>query len=368
MTLLFLCMAGGLALYLLFTLYLFGGLLRLPSGSGFANAENPKISVVVAARNEEASLPILLDDLQKQDYPEHLMEFIIADDRSDDNTWSVIQTRSQTDDRIKGLKITELSPSMTPKKYALTKAIEHSSGEFILATDADCRVKNTWVKSMAASLSSGKGIVVGVSAVDAGNGSLLSKYQALDFLALVAANAGALGWGSAWSGSGQNLAYRKELFNKIGGFSRVAQRISGDDIYLVQAISKISPAGFNLSAESFTQTAPEKSIRGFLNQHIRWASNSSLAIGRKPAFFLFLLSAFLGNLFLLSSLLFPTLQFVFPIAFGIKFFCEGLVVFTGASRLQQEVNLSTYVLWSLVQPIYIPLMGICGLMGKFRWK
>src|SRR5687768_14936875 len=44
------------------------------------------ISVIVAARNEEHTLPHLLEDLQRQTYPEDLFEVIIVNDHSTDGT------------------------------------------------------------------------------------------------------------------------------------------------------------------------------------------------------------------------------------------------------------------------------------------
>ena len=52
---------------------------------------------------------------------------------------------------------------MTPKKYALTKAIEKSKGEIILTTDADCRVPRDWVNNMAQLVQNNEGIVIGYS-------------------------------------------------------------------------------------------------------------------------------------------------------------------------------------------------------------
>ena len=65
---------------------------------------------------------------------------------------------------------------MTPKKYALTKAIEKSEGEIILTTDADCRVPRDWVNSMAELVQNSKGIVVGYSRIKSMK-SFLNEFQ-----------------------------------------------------------------------------------------------------------------------------------------------------------------------------------------------
>jgi len=211
MPVLHLVLVSGFALYILFTIFFITGLLRLKK---HPKAEDPfpKVSVVAAARNEEDSLPALLDDLSRQDYPQDKISFVIADDRSEDKTWDIIQEKAQADSRFSGVKIEDLNPDMTPKKYALTNAIQQSGGDIILSTDADCRVPDGWAKSMVNALSSGSGIAVGLSTVSIRENSFFSKYQFIDFLGIMAANAGALGWGIGWSGAGQNLGYRGEVF------------------------------------------------------------------------------------------------------------------------------------------------------------
>src|SRR5687768_10405866 len=52
----------------------------------FPEVPTVRVSVVVAVRNEEGNIGILLDCLGRQDYPQHLFEVVIADDHSSDNT------------------------------------------------------------------------------------------------------------------------------------------------------------------------------------------------------------------------------------------------------------------------------------------
>ncbi len=91
----------------------------------------------------------------------------------------------------------------------LLKAIEKSTGEIIISTDADCRVPNTWVESTVNLFDEETGIILGYSRVDTDSDSLLDHYQSIDFLALMSANAGTVGWDNPWTGTGQNIAYRR---------------------------------------------------------------------------------------------------------------------------------------------------------------
>ncbi len=49
-----------------------------------------KISIIIAARNEEKHLPNLLDSLISQNYPTENFEIIIIDDRSEDKTAAIV--------------------------------------------------------------------------------------------------------------------------------------------------------------------------------------------------------------------------------------------------------------------------------------
>mgnify|MGYP001157327369 FL=1 len=367
MPVLHLVLVSGFALYILFTIFFITGLLRLKK---HPKAEDPfpKVSVVAAARNEEDSLPALLDDLSRQDYPQDKISFVIADDRSEDKTWDIIQEKAQADSRFSGVKIEDLNPDMTPKKYALTNAIQQSGGDIILSTDADCRVPDGWAKSMAHALSSENGIVIGLSTVNTDKKSFFNSYQFIDFLGIMAANAGALGWGTGWSGSGQNLGYTRKQFEKIDGFTPVGNLLSGDDMYLVQSISSRAKAVFNLDSAGFATTLPAANVSSFLSQRIRWASNAKPSLMSRPVFFIFLLSAFLANAGVFAGLFFDYAMHLVPLVFGTKVVFEAGVMFTGAARFGMKIPILPFLGWSVLQPIYIPVVGLFGLIGKFRWK
>jgi len=354
----------GTGSYLIFVIVIIIGLFRLPSPKQ-SEIEFPLISVIVAARNEEKRLPYLLKDLIRQTIPKGKMEIIIVNDRSTDNTKNIITNLIPKYPFIKLVNISESENDMPSKKHALTQAIQESHGEIIVSTDADCRVPPSWVASMAACVKQSKGITIGYSKV-LGNNSLLHQYQTLDFLGIMAANAGIAGAGLYWSGSGQNLAYRREDFDAIGGFERAKSQISGDDMYLVQNIAKLNRAVVNTDPGSFVTTNPEKSITHFINQRIRWSSNSKTAAKTGLGLFPFLLTAFLCNLSILTGLWIQAPNIL--LLFSLKFFLEGGVIFFGGVLFRTKVSPMTYVIWNILQPVYIPFIGVAGLVGRFSWK
>ena len=190
---------GSICAYLLFTLFFTAGLHRLRNNS--ATNYLPGVSVVIAARNEADTLQELLNNLVQQDYPKEKLDITIVSDRSTDGTWNIIQDYSQLHPSVRGIKIEDTDPQMTPKKRALTYGIEKTNGEIIISTDGDCSVPTGWIRSMVDAFDDDTGIVVGRSKIDIRKSSFLHFYQGIDFLGIMAANAGVIGWGLGWSRS-----------------------------------------------------------------------------------------------------------------------------------------------------------------------
>lgn len=357
---------GSICLYSLFTIYFTLGLHRLKIFKG--EQSFPTISIIVSARNEESNLQLLLNSLVEQDYPKEKMEIVIISDRSTDGTWQIISDFSDLYSFVKGIKLDKKNDEMTPKKYALTCGINNTSGEIILSTDGDCIIPKGWAHSMVNSFNEDTGIVVGRSTINLSNPSFFNSYQSLDFLGIMAANAGSIGWNNGWSGSGQNIAYKRNAFEEIDGFRPVAKAISGDDMYLVQSISKDYGVQFNIDANSFVSTQPSTSLKDFMNQRIRWSSNSRSLWKTNIFFLFFLIITFISNSILIVSLWSNELLSILPLLFIIKIISDGLVLYTGSIKLDISFHKIHFVVWSILQPIYIPIAGALGLLGWFKWK
>lgn len=355
---------GALA-YFSFVLYMIKGILSTqvaPSSKNF-----PSVAVIVAARNEAENLPDLLQDLLEQTYAGDL-SCVIADDRSTDDTWSMIHRFSKAHPQFTAIRITEESTEMTAKKNALTQCIKSTTTDIIIETDADCRMGPEWVSSMIAEFTDDTGIVVGFSSVR--KRSVFAIYQALDFLGIMMTNAGMIQHGKAWSGSGQNLAFRRTYFTAIGGFTGERNPSIGDDFYLVQKIAKLSGvvARFSWNPKSFVTTAPAETLLDFYRQRKRWASDSRGLHLKDPLFFSFLAAAFLLHSAILLQLLLFQISSLFFMVLGAKFLIELAILLIGLKKMNRLSDVWVFPLWFLLQPIYIPIMGISGLFGKVVWK
>jgi len=99
---------------------------------------SPKVSIIVAARNEQDALPAALESMLTLDYPDY--EIVLVDDDSRDRTGAIADEwagRPAGRGRLKVIHNRELPPDWYGKVHALHLAASAAAGEWILATDAD---------------------------------------------------------------------------------------------------------------------------------------------------------------------------------------------------------------------------------------
>jgi cellulose synthase/poly-beta-1,6-N-acetylglucosamine synthase-like glycosyltransferase len=107
------------------------------------------VSVIIPARNEEASIADCLHSLLNQTYPSHLVEILVINDHSEDRTEEIASGFNHPNIRLINLKDHIPSgPINSYKKKAIEIAITAATGEWILCTDADCILPSDWIRSM----------------------------------------------------------------------------------------------------------------------------------------------------------------------------------------------------------------------------
>ena len=98
--------------------------------------EGPMVSVVVPARNEQHRvLAESIRSILAQDY--QAFEVIAVDDRSTDNTASILRSFAQADSRLHVIEGGDLPLGWLGKPHAMHQALKQARSEWILATDAD---------------------------------------------------------------------------------------------------------------------------------------------------------------------------------------------------------------------------------------
>jgi cellulose synthase/poly-beta-1,6-N-acetylglucosamine synthase-like glycosyltransferase len=329
-----------------------------------------KVSVIIPARNEEDRIEDCLNSLFNQSYPKAYIEIIVVNDFSTDNTVSLVEKYL---DRCILLHMADyLTDSINAyKKKAIEIAIAHSSGALILCTDADCSMGTEWVSLMVSAHIQRDLVFIAAPVKIIPDGSAISVFQALDFIALQGITGAAVHNNLYPMCNGANLAYTRNAFLQVGGFTEIDHIASGDDMLLMKKIQSAFPrqTGFIKDTRAIVNTVPVKTIRSFFNQRIRWASKISHY--NHPATFLTLALVYLLNAALLllffSCIFFGYWQWLLLLivckTLSEYFFVSEVAAFFG------QQNLMKY--FAICQPfhiVYTVFAGSFGSFGNYEWK
>ncbi len=104
----------------------------------------PRISIIVAARNEARDIEPALRSLLALDYGP--LEIIAVNDRSTDRTGEIMNQLAGDSDRLRIVHIDELPGGWLGKNHALQQGAERAAGDWLLFTDADVVMDPTVLK------------------------------------------------------------------------------------------------------------------------------------------------------------------------------------------------------------------------------
>ena len=107
----------------------------LPSISLDREKSYPRLSVIIAARNEAGTIENALKSILAQNYPN--LEIILVNDRSNDGTDKILQKLAEKDPRVLIHHVEELPLGWLGKVNAMQQGFRRSTGVWLLFTDAD---------------------------------------------------------------------------------------------------------------------------------------------------------------------------------------------------------------------------------------
>ncbi|MCK4275536.1 MAG: glycosyltransferase [Phycisphaerae bacterium] len=100
-------------------------------------ADPPRISVVIAAKDEADVIEACVRTMLDQDYPNY--EVIVCNDRSDDATGEIAEQIASSDDRVRVIHIKDLPAGWCGKNNAMQTGIATAGAEWLCMIDADCK-------------------------------------------------------------------------------------------------------------------------------------------------------------------------------------------------------------------------------------
>ena len=274
-----------------------------------------KVSVVIPARDEAATLPLLLELLMRQTYS--IYEIILINDRSKDDTLEIMQKFQAAHPRRDFVKIIdnkEKYDGKNPKQAALSLAEDIATGDIFLYTDADCIVPEGWVEYMIKPFIDNKtGLVFGTVTVEKGK-TVLEKFQQYDHLLRYHYTVACAGLNMPTGGFGNNLAVRREALFDIGGFKELEYSVTED----AQLIAKIRNSNkwkivAQTSAKSMVSTVPVKTWKELCNQELRWSTGAMHApdVATKAGYGFLMYHLLTGAMVFIPAFFYPQLFLVF---------------------------------------------------------
>ena len=356
------------SLYFIFNLILIYTWLKMRNNFTVKSFEkDTKLTVIIPARNEAGNIVKLLEDLSNQDYPTENFEVIIANDASTDNTADLVLAYQEISNyRIILLNIFGEGDS-SPKKRAIQKSIEISSGELIITTDGDCRVSEKWLSSIQQFYkpSGAKLISSPVTFID--ENTFWNSAQIIEFASLVGSGACAMYLQKPNMCNGANIAYTREIFEEVGGFTGNEHLASGDDEFLMHKIAKKYPdkVMFNCNIDSIIKTKSQPDLSHFYQQRRRWASKwKHYNNCQISALAMFIFTVNLGVI--LTYLLFPFQQFstLIFLKFGAEFIFLLLII----RYLDYKNKILFIPIIQILYPFYVVFFGLLAQGKGYEWK
>jgi cellulose synthase/poly-beta-1,6-N-acetylglucosamine synthase-like glycosyltransferase len=349
-------------------------------GSENLNDNLPFVSIIIAARNEEANIGACIQSIIEQTYPGDKFEVIVTDDHSTDETISVIESFNK-----KNIKILHLADFVfeqninSYKKKSIETAMQFAKGELIVTTDADCVAPKKWLETLVHFYKQKFPVFVALPVkfnLPAPQDSFFKKlfkiFQSLDFMTLQGITGASVFKKVHAMCNGANLAYKKEVFFEVEGFEGIDQLASGDDMLLMQKIQAQYPdeIAFLKSKEVIVNTAPAETLKDFMNQRIRWASKTGYYNDKKIT--VVLLLVYLVNAWLLIlgifSFFYLDVFYLFLLSLFIKTLAELFFLFPVAQFFERQRQLWWFLPAQPFHILYTVIAGWLGKFGSYQWK
>ena len=348
--------------YLALFLYLeilFSGAKKRKETTARAGGKKPQLlSLVIPFRNEAGSLPGLLDDLSGQVLDSTLYEIIFVDDGSTDAGMDIIKSSGLSKGAI------TLATGGKGKKKAMALGIGNARGDYIVTTDADCRVSKEWLKDIYRELgTSGADMLIGpVDIID--EEGLLNRLVQLEFLALQAVTEIFARPGNSVMCNAANMCFRNP--GPASYKTMVKTGIaSGDDIFLMESyrregktIKWLDPPG------AMVMTKAPRSVHALFSQRIRWTSKSPFY--SDPLLLSLAALVFLTNIFVvavfIASFFFTPLWLIFVLLLVIKAIPDYRLLAAIAAKRGKKHLMALFLPAHLLYPFYVTISAVAGMV------
>lgn len=332
-----------------------------------------RFSIIIPFRNEAKHLKKLLKSIEALNYPNHLFEIILVDDDSDDDSVNIIKNTLNTFTSSNHITIIPNErKTNSPKKDAITFAITKAKYEWIITTDADCVLPKYWLDSFNEFIQKNNVKCIVAPVAFNTNSTFLNRFQALDFHSLQGATIGGFGINRPFLCNGANFGYEKDLFKTLNGFHGNTQIASGDDIFLLEKITKKHPKQVHYlkCKHAIVKTQPQNSWINLFSQRIRWAAKTSAYnnwFGKLIGITVLLMNALIVSLIIFTLIGSFNIKNLFYIVF-IKMIIDFFLIYKSVTFYNQKETLKSFVFAFFIYPFFCTYVAFISIFKGYKWK
>ncbi len=216
----------------------------------------PSVCIIVPVLNEGEALRKTITSLQLLDYPKKLLQIMVVDDGSTDDSYAL----------AKEMGVTAYKKKNGGKHTALNYGLKRTNAELVGALDADSEVAPDALRKIVTRFRDAKVMAVTPSMKIESPKGLLRRIQSVEFIIGIFLRRVFADVGSQHVTPGPFTIYRKEFFEKHGFYRsahltediEVALRIQSHD-YLIEN-----------ATDAYVYTHGPDSWRGLYKQRLRW--------------------------------------------------------------------------------------------------
>lgn len=236
-----------------------------------------RISVIIAMRNEATNIEKTLLSLSQLRYDTNLLEIIIIDDHSTDDSFAVVQPFLYQYPHFSYIKQTKTS--LIGKKNAIKTGITNATGTLIVTTDADCTHDTDWLLYIASYYEATKAVAIAAPIALHHEKNILGLFQTLDTVGMMGLTGAGVQSGRVLMCNGANFVYEKRVFEEVNGFEGNEGFASGDDVFLLHKIAAKYPNGIHFIKQKDLKTTvftePKHNWHEFEAQRLRWGTKNT---------------------------------------------------------------------------------------------
>ncbi|MDO7853793.1 glycosyltransferase [Hymenobacter convexus] len=229
----------------------------------------PRVSILIAARDEEMALPRCLASLRQLNYPAELLEILVGDDASTDRTAAVAEAAMQGfAGRFQVIPITENLGQARGKANVLAHLARHATTEYFFITDADIHLPISWIESLLSHAAPGVGTVTGITAVRGPR--LFHQLQGIDWLLSLSLVQVVSEQGRPVTAMGNNMLVTRAAYEATGGYEALPFSVTEDFALFQAAVARGFGFRHVFSAAARADSLPMPNWPALLKQRRRW--------------------------------------------------------------------------------------------------